>query len=161
MKGSTQICILFDLKDKPRNKQKEKESSKTVDTKTNHDHHGVKGNKRISFSNISPLFLFDQDLLQTKPCHSHVFLYLSVCLPFTHTHTHKHKNINHKTTLPPFPHQKEKLKEMSSFSSVVAMIWKYLSVDSSFSNRKKNCFGSNEGKKITNAVSFKNTPLRK
>ena len=52
MKGSTQICILFDLKDKPRNKQKEKESSKTVDTKTNHDHHGVKGNKRISFSNI-------------------------------------------------------------------------------------------------------------
>jgi len=84
---------------------------------------------------------------------------LSVSLLHTHAQTQKYKP--QKQLFPPFPHQKEKLKEMSSFSSVVAVIWKYLSVDSSFSNRKKNCFGSNEGKKITNAVSFKNTPLRK
>ena len=80
MKGSTQICILFDLITKKR----KKESSKTVDTKSNHDHHGVRGEKSF----CHPLFY----LLQRS-------------------------------------------RKMNSFSSAVAMIWKYLSVDSSFSKQ--------------------------
>merc|ERR1712013_123671 len=112
-KGSTRICILFDLKDKPRNKQKEKESSKTVDTKTNHDHHGVRGNKRISFCNISHCSC----LIKTYRQSHAIVMFSSISLSVSLLHTRTNTNLNHKTTFPLSP-PKKKLEEMNSFSSV-------------------------------------------
>jgi hypothetical protein len=80
MKGSTRVCILFDLIAKKR----KKESSKTVDTKSNHDRRGVGGERSF----YRPLF-----------------------------------------------HLLQRSGKMNSFSSAVAMICKYLSVDSSFSKQ--------------------------